>query len=100
MKRTRIVIEELAFEYLGHPNYHRGWIDGEWIEKVTDTLNLKNLSDEGLADMWDMVYLTLDHAYNFHNENDDWKTAMKYLDVQSAFTEVDNLEARRRKEMN
>ena len=100
MKRTRIIIEEMALEYLGHSNYCRGIIDGEWVERVTTTLNLKQLSDEELADMWDMVYLTLDHAYNFHNENGDWKTAMKYLDVQSAFTEVVNLEARRRKEMN
>lgn len=100
MKRTRRIIEQLAKEYLEHPNYHRGWIDNEWIEKITDTLNLKNLSDDALCDMWDMVYLTLDHEYNFHDSNENYRTAMKYLDVQSAFTEVVNLEARRRKEMN
>jgi hypothetical protein len=95
--RTRKIIEDLADYYLKHPNYHRGWIDDEWIGIVTDTLKLKQLSDDELCDMWDMVYLTLDHAYNYYNSNEDWRTAMKYLDVQSAFTEVVNVEARRRK---
>ena len=97
MKTTRIIIEELAKEYLKSPNYHRGWIDAEWVDRVTDELNLKELNDLELSNMWDMVYLTLDHIYHYHRVNDDLETAVKYMDVQSAFTEVVNAEARRRR---
>lgn len=95
--RTRTVIKDLADYYLKQPDYHRGWISDTMIEIVSYTLGLKHLDDDELCDMWDMVYLTLDHEYNFYKDNEDWKTAMKYLDVQSAFTEVVNVEARRRK---
>ena len=95
--RLRTVIKDLADYYLEQPNYRKGWISDAMIEIVTFTLGLEQLDDDELGNMWDMVYLTLDHEYNFYNENGDWKTAMKYLDVQSAFTEVVNLEARRRR---
>ena len=90
---TRRIIEDLANEYIADPYYHRGLISGKWVERVTDELNLKNLSDLELSDMWHIVYLTLDHCYRRCNVN----VAMNYLDAQSAFTEVVNAEARRRR---
>lgn len=93
---TRRIIEDLAEEYLTSKDYHRGFITQDWIDIVTDKLDLKNLSDYELCNMWDMVYLTLDHRYVRHSG--DFKKGMAYLDVQSAFTEVVNVEARRRRE--
>lgn len=97
MKRTRLLIEELAENYLNDENYVRGIISGEWVEKVTTELNLRNLNDLELSNMWDMVYLTLDHLYNHYFINEEHKMAMKYLDVTSAFTEVVNVESRKRR---
>lgn len=98
MKTTRMIILELAKEYLNDKGYHRGFINGEWVEKVTDTLNLKNLDSLELSNMWDMVYLTLNNEFYHYDRNKEYDKAMKYMDVQSAFTEVVNAEARRRRE--
>lgn len=92
---TRRIIERLAEEYLKSSDYHRSFITKNWIDKVTDELDLRNLSDYELCNMWDMVYLTLDHRYVQYRE--DFKKGMDYIDVQSAFTEVVNVEARRRR---
>ena len=96
MKTTRMIIRELASEYLASENYHRGWIDHEWIERVSDELNLTNLSDLELSNMWDMVDLTLQSEFFHYYLNEDVKMSAKYQDVRSAFTEVVNREARRR----
>ena len=95
METTRNKIEKLAKEYIEDKNYCRGFIQKEWIDRIIDELKLKELNDLELANMWDMVWLTLEHEYHYYNQ-DHLKLAMKYLDVQSAFTEVVNMEARRR----
>ena len=97
MKTTRTLIRELANEYLEDANYHRGIISGEWIDRVSDELNLINLTDLELSNMWDMVWMTLECEYSHHRINNEFDEAMKYLDVQSAFTEVVNREARIRR---
>ena len=96
-KTTRRIIEDLAEEYLNSKDYHRGFINHEWIEKITLELDLRNLTDYELSNMWDMVYLTLNNRFNHYYVNEEHRKAMKYLDVQSAFTEVVNVEARRRR---
>ena len=97
MKTTRRIIEDLAHEYLADKDYHRGWIDYKWVERVSNELNLTNLSDLELSNMWDMVWMTLECEYTHHYINENHREAMKYLDVQSAFTEVVNREARIRR---
>ena len=97
MKTTRMIVEELAKEYLNDENYQWGFISGKWINKITDELNLKNLSNLELANMWDMVHLTLRNQFHYYDGNGDHKTADKYRDVESAFTEVVNMEARFRR---
>lgn len=96
--RTRIVIRELAKQYLEDENYQRGFISNEWIRDITDTLHLKELDDEELSNMWDMVYLTLDNEQKFHRySTKDIEEEIKWEDVKSAFTEVVNIEARSRR---
>lgn len=94
---TITTIKELAEQYLADANYHRGIITGEWIEKVSNALNLKNITNLELSDMWDMVYLTLDGEIDRYEECNDLKNVFKYIDVRSAFIEVVNAEARKRK---
>ena len=97
--RTRIVIRELGKQYLESENYQKGFIPQEWINIVSDTLHLKELSDEELTNMWDMVWLTLDSEQRIvEYDYKDIKEAIKWEDVKSAFTEVVNAEARRRGE--
>lgn len=95
---TRHIIESLAKEYLKDENYTHGFITYEWIDKIAEKLKFKELDDLGLANMWDMVYLTLDSEFNYHRENGNVQMAIKYRDVTSAFTEAVNSEVRRRKE--
>ena len=98
MKTTRRIIEELAMEYLNDEDYQKGFINYKWVFKITEELKLEELSDLELSNMWDMVWMTLECEYTHHRINEDWDKAMPYLDVQSAFTEVVNREARRRRE--
>lgn len=96
--RTRIVIRELGKQYLESENYQKGFIPQEWINIVSDTLHLKELSDEELTNMWDMVWLTLDSEQRIvEYDYKDIKEAIKWEDVKSAFTEVVNQEARNRR---
>lgn len=97
MQTTRRIIEELAKEYLEDENYHQGFVYGNWVKKLTDELGLEKLSDLELANMWDMVYLTLDNEFHYYDRNKDYEQADKYRDVTSAFTEIVNLEARNRR---
>lgn len=48
--------------------------------------------------MRDIVFLALDNMYYYNKINGEENKAYKYLDVKSAFTEVVNAEARRRRE--
>lgn len=96
MEPVRYTIERLAKEYIEDKNVSRGIISKEWIDRITEELGLKELDDWNLSNMWDMVWLTLENLYTYYNE-EDAKKAWKYMDAQSAFTEVVNAEARRRK---
>lgn len=97
VKTTRMIIEELAKEYLKDPEYVHGFINGEWVDRITNELKLKDLSDLELSNMWDMVYLTLENIFHYYDMDVDTRSiAIKYLDVKSAFLEVVNMDARRR----
>ena len=96
-KSTRMIILGLAEDYINDENWHRGRISSEWIEKITNALGLEELSFCELWNMRDMVELTLESEINFYERNYERRTARKYLDAQSAFIEVVNAEARRRK---
>lgn len=96
METTRKIILNLAIKYMNDEKYSPHIIAKEWIDKVTETLKLRELDDLELANMWDMVYLTLENEFHYYKERDA-ALSMKYLDVQSAFTEVVNVEARRRR---
>lgn len=97
METTRQTIERLAEEYLKDENYTHGWASSEWVEKVSVALNLEKLSDLELSNMWDMVYLVLENSCHYYDRNGNSSMGYKYLDVQSAFTEIVNIEARKRK---
>ena len=97
VKTTKRIILDLAKEYLSDENYHEGFILKEWIDRVTAELKLEELDDLALANMWDMVYLTLDSECYYCHLNHDKENWNKYRDVQSAFAEVVNVEARKRK---
>jgi hypothetical protein len=97
METTRQKIERLGREYLEDENYKKGFISLEWVEKLNKELNLTKLSDLELANMWDMVYLTLDHKFNYYDGNENYINAIKWMDVKSAFVEVVNKIARERR---
>lgn len=97
MKRTRMEILKLAKEYLEDKDYHKSWITYEWMDKISDALGLKELNDEQLGDMWDMVYLTLENECYYYRLNGKVEEDMKWMDVKSAFVEVVNREARERR---
>lgn len=96
METTRTIILNLAKNYLDDEKYQKSFITKEWVDRVTEALKLRELDDLELANMWDMVYLTLENEFHYYKERDA-ALSMKYLDVQSAFTEVVNVEARRRR---
>ena len=94
LRKKILVLGSLYTEDL---EYQRGFIGEKWINKVSDELNLKELSDDELADMWDMVYLTLDNECLVNRLNGDYEEMDKWMDVKSAFVEVVNHEARQRR---
>lgn len=96
-KTTRRIILDLAEEYLNSSDYKPWFISGRWCDRITKELKLKELSDLELSNMWDMVFLTLDNKFNYYYINGDEDKGIDWLDVKSAFTEVVNAEARRRK---
>lgn len=96
---TRYIIMDMAKEYIADSNVKTGFISGEWIDRITQALNLENLSDLELSNMWDMVDLTVRNLYYYYYINGEKDMAFKYLDTVSAFTEVVNREARRRREL-
>lgn len=96
MKTNKELILELAEEYLKDKDYKKGIITNAWVDRVSSTLGLSRLDDLGLSNMWDTVYLTLHCEYlERRATNDD--SCMDYSDVKSAFLEVVNVEARKRK---
>lgn len=97
MKTTRTLIKELATDYLNDPNYEPWIISNEWINKITEELGLKHLTDLELSNMWDMVYLTIRNEFYHYERNKDYEMADKYIDLESAFTVVVNIEARARR---
>lgn len=95
--RTRIVVRELGKQYLESEGYVKGFISNEWIKIVSDTLHLKELTDEELTNMWDMVELTLNTECLYNRLDHMVEEDMKWADVKSAFLEVINKEARERR---
>lgn len=87
-------------------NIERGWISGENIEWVTEHLNLRELSNDELSTMWWSITEYFDDVLGIRDEygeivgwkdyNDEWEFAR---DTESAWQEVCNVEARRRKKL-
>jgi len=90
-KETELILKT-ADEY--EKTAQKGWITYEAIDKITEKLGLKQLSQLDLSRMWEIVYYTLEKAA-FENDGENYE---KYSDAASAFAEVINMEARRRKE--
>jgi len=99
-------IVELAFrKYAQHRNeINKGFVKMEHIELVTDALGLKLLSNKELGDMWEVSYKFFDGLYCVYNENVEIigyrpynKDIAFYMDIQSAWAEIINLEVRQRK---
>ena len=96
MKRTIIEMAKAYVEDLHKGNVRIGIIPSEWVEKVSNSLNLKDLSDEELSNMWMNVCETLSDMIDTMREN-EIKEAYDYIDAKSAFLEVVNAEARSRR---
>lgn len=82
----------------------RGFITQENIEWVTDHLMLRELSNEELSEMWEAVDIYFDDQLGIRDENGTligWKPYNEetsfLMDTDSAWKEVINVEARRRK---
>lgn len=82
------------------------FIKAEHIKLVTDSLILEELETEELNEMWHAVADYFDRLYCMFNENGDiigYKPYSKdiefYRDTKSAFLEVVNMEARKRRDM-
>lgn len=89
MKTTKTIINQLADEYLNNMNnYSWGIMTSEWKNRIANELNLKNLSDLELSNMWDMVHLTLRNEFYYHDRNKNYDIADKYLDIENLFLEV------------
>lgn len=84
----------------------RGWISEENISFVTLKLNLRNLSNKELSDMWFAIDKYFEKIMAEYDENGKviaWKPYTEEIafamDTDSAWKEVCNVEARRRKSL-
>lgn len=79
----------------------RGWISEENAIWVSECLMLKYLTDEGLSQIWQAVHDFFRNEMAELNENNEvinWKPNKSFeMDTQSAWLEVINEEARKRK---
>ncbi len=82
----------------------RGFITQEHIEWVTDHLMLRELTDQELSEMWEAVDEFFDDMMAERDENGNitgWKPYTPEIafamDTDSAWKEVINVEARRRR---
>lgn len=90
----------LAKEYvydLKDGKAHRGFITKEWIEKVSDKLELSEASNHQLSEIWEMIADLLEKQIDGLYEAKNAKEAWQYIDTKSAFLEVVNMEARSRR---
>lgn len=85
----------------------RGWISEENINFVTLKLNLRNLSNKELSDMWFAIDDYFEKIMAVYDENGKvvaWKPYTEEIafamDTDSAWKEVCNVEARRRKSLD
>lgn len=97
METKRNKILNLAKEYLNDENYQEGFITTDWIKRIREELKLNECNDLELAEMWDIVFLTINNEYLIERLNGNVKEAIKWEDVKSAFIEVVNQVARERK---
>ena len=97
---------ELAFRKYSKEkdNIKRGWIKQEHIQMVTDSLFLEELSNEELSDMWLACDRFFDELYCVFNKQGEVVGYKPYnqetefaRDTKSAWLEVINAEARKRK---
>ena len=106
-KKDLFGIVHLTFKrYEKHrDDIHSGFIKKEHIDLVTNSLILEELENEELNEMWHAVAEYFDRLYCEFDENGNivgYKPYSMdiefYRDTRSAFLEVINMEARKRKE--
>lgn len=106
-KKDLMVIVHLTFKrYEKHrEDINPGFMKAEHIKLVTDSLILEELETKELNEMWHAVADYFDRLYCVFNENGDiidYKPYSKdiefYRDTKSAFLEVVNMEARKRRD--
>ena len=106
-KKDLFGIVHLTFKrYEKHrDNIHPAFIKREHIDLVTNSLILEELENEELSEMWHAVADYFDRLYCEIDENGNvigYKPYSKdiefYRDTKSAFLEVVNMEARRRRD--
>lgn len=85
-------------------NITYGFINAENIALVTNALMLAELTDEELGEMWGAVAEYFDRKYCTYDENGNivgfmpWNEEVEFMrDTKSAWLEVINYEARRRR---
>lgn len=76
----------------------KGVITYEQMDKVADMMGLADMSDSELRRAWDMYYDILSRESFAHDDEPGLESWKKYDDAASAFAEVINREARKRKE--
>ena len=95
----RAKLPEVYAEYHNKKDsIERGWISGENIEWVTEHLNLRELSNDELSIMRYAIIEYFNDVLRIRvgYDNDEWNFAN---DTKSAWREVCNVEARRRKKL-
>ena len=100
--KKAFAIGKLSREYvyeLKDGKAHRGFITKEWVERVSDELELKELSNPQLSEIWEMIAEMLESTIDDLYEAGNAKEAWQWIDTKSAFLEVVNAEARSRRGM-
>lgn len=73
------------------------FITYEQMDEVAKAMGLEQMSDNELARAWKVCYYTLDRESFKADDSEDLERWRKYSDAASAFAEVINREARKRK---
>jgi len=107
MKKEQIVnvLIKSTLESYKNQEITNGFITNDNIELVTNGLGLKELSNEELSEMWEQVdeYFLAQYAVFENGKVVGWKPYTNEVefarDTKSAWLEVINLEARKRKRL-
>ena len=85
---------DIADQYIDEAEW--GVISYDQMDKYANLMGLEQMSDRQLRDAWDMYNLIINREA-FSEDSDNYEHYRKYSDCASAFAEVINREALRRK---